>query len=294
MQRGDSMDGLLLLDKPTGMSSHDCVAFCRKRLKTKKVGHAGTLDVEASGVLVLGIGKGTRILRYLTADTKAYRFGITFNLTTDTLDHTGETTERKECDDFSSLHEMMRSFEGEYLQTPPAYSAVKVKGKKLYEYARKGEAVPDVPARKIRVGTFSQVGALETDNGLYRGDFFVEGSKGLFVRKLAADLARKIGTVAHTHYIRRERAGRFPIEECHSLEMLEKGDFTLVGLADALAHMPKIEGEPYKDRIQNGQFLPVEVEAPRVRLVDAEGVLLAIYKKIPDGIRPETVLMQGE
>jgi len=288
------MDGILLLDKPTGMSSHDCVAFCRKTLQTKKVGHAGTLDVEASGVLILGIGKGTRIMRYLTAEMKAYRFGITFNRTTDTLDHTGETTGQSAWSDFSTLPAAMKGFEGDYLQTPPAYSAVKVKGKKLYEYARKGEKIPAVPPRRIRVQSFTQVGDLTAEEGLYRGDFHVVASKGLFVRRLAADLAERIGTVAHTHYIRRERVGRFSIEECHSLEALEKGDFTLVSLADALAHMPLIEAGPHKEKIQSGQSLSMRIDAPRVRLVDDEGNLLAVYRKIPDGIRPETVLMQGE
>ncbi len=288
------MDGVLLLDKPTGMSSHDCVAFCRKKLNTKKVGHAGTLDVEASGVLVLGIGKGTRILRYLTAETKAYRFGITFNVTTDTLDHTGAPTERRDGADLSRLPEALQGFAGEYFQTPPAYSAVKVKGKKLYEYARKKEAIPEVPPRKLWVTAFSQRGDLEEEDGIHRGDFYVEGSKGLFVRQLAADLAARMDTVAHTHYIRRVRSGRFTIEECHSLASLERGDFTLVSLAAALAPMPKLAASAERDRIRSGQTLPWEVEAPRVRLVDDEGNLLAVYRKIPDGIRPETVLMQGE
>jgi len=140
--------GILLIDKPAGMTSHDVVNRIRRLYHTKKVGHAGTLDPEATGVLVLCLNKATKALQFLSADEKAYRCTMRLGTATDTYDASGTITESVPFTGYEHLEEVMNSFIGESMQTPPLYSAIKINGRKLYEYARAGETV-DVPPRKI-------------------------------------------------------------------------------------------------------------------------------------------------
>ncbi len=285
------MDGILLLQKPKGMTSHDCVDRCRKLFNTRKVGHAGTLDPEAEGVLVLGINKGTKIMPYLNQDTKAYRFGVVFNEETDTLDHTGEVVRTVEHHDFSMLEAALKQFRGDYLQTPPAYSAVKVNGKKLYEYARKGEAIPDVPPRKIRVYALKTERSPKPTNGLYEAEFYVKGSKGLFVRQLAKDIALKFGTTARTSFITRVQSGRFTIEEAHSFEAIENGRHKLLTLSEALSHLPAFTAHNEAAAVKKGRPLEIDHDAELLRVVDNENRLLALYRRDNGRYRAERVFL---
>lgn len=179
------MDGVLLLDKPAGMTSHDCVNIARKVLKTKKVGHTGTLDPNVTGVLPLCIGRATKISQFLTANEKEYLGEVTLGFSTTTEDADGEMVDRQfvegeitEEDVKSVFNEMM----GPSIQVPPMYSAVKVNGKKLYEYARAGIEV-ERPKREVTIENLELTSQItKTDDGLVKFSFRVRGSKGLFVQ----------------------------------------------------------------------------------------------------------------
>ncbi len=278
------MDGILLLNKPKGLSSHDCVNLVRMAYNTKKVGHSGTLDKEASGLLVLGINKGTKIMPFLNQDDKRYQFTIVFNEQTDTLDHTGKINDVKSQTDFSALDEVLASFVGEYLQTPPAYSAVKVDGKKLYEYARKNQAVPEVEPRKLKIYQLKRINDIEAKTPpTYQVTCEVHGSKGLFVRTLALDIAKRLNTVAHTQMIHRTQAGQFKLEDAYSLESLKANKTKLITLNDALESIPAITADQaMKRRISHGQKLSIIADKRYLKLIDeSTQSLLAIYEKDP-------------
>ncbi|MFW6299189.1 MAG: tRNA pseudouridine(55) synthase TruB [Bacillota bacterium] len=273
------MDGILILDKPTGLSSHDCVNTARRAFSTRKVGHSGTLDPEASGVLVLAINRATKILEFLNQDDKVYRFTVRFNETTDTLDHTGEVTGQMKDHPLDGLDHAMEAFIGRYNQTPPAYSAVKVKGKKLYEYARQNQAIPTVPARPIDVYSLTR----ETDpvyrDGMFDVTFKVHASKGLYVRKLAQDLADALGTLAHTTMIRRLKAGPFSIEKSTPFDDLKAKKPRLISMNQALSFMPEvILDEETAKRVGHGRKIELDRTEPLLRLV-RDDRLVAIYEK---------------
>lgn len=288
------MDGILILDKPEGLSSHDCVNEARRALHTRKVGHSGTLDPEASGVLVLAVNRGTKILEFLNQDDKVYRFTVRFNLETDTLDHTGAITRRNLDAPIDGLDDALELFRGDYAQTPPAYSAVKVNGRKLYEYARAGEAIPYVPARHIHVHSLTRESGIESVSGTHEATFRIHASKGLYVRKLASDIARALGTVAHTTMIRRLEAGQFTLERSISLEALREGEVSLLSMNDAVSHIPAVEAdEGMLQNIKHGRKLDLAREDPLIRLVKANS-LLAIYHKEDGGsYRAKKVFING-
>jgi len=289
------MNGIVVLNKPVGISSHDCVNLLRRTFSTKKVGHAGTLDKEASGVLVLGINKGTKIMPYLNQDDKGYAFTVVFNQATDTLDHSGEILEEKTWDDFSSLDNVLKAFLGPYEQQPPAYSAVKHQGKKLYEYARNNQAIPKVKPRDVYVYSLKPLSNLKKrPNGTYEIDLFVESSKGLYVRQLAMDIAKAIGTVAHTMRIHRTQSGQFAIEDATEIEELKAGKIKILSLHEALRSLPAIEvSDEDIFAIKNGQKLTLKHDASTIKLIDKNAELLAIYRQVDGAIyKAEKVFLQ--
>lgn len=278
------MDGILLLEKPKGYSSHDCVNLARMAFNTKKVGHSGTLDKEASGLLVLGINKGTKIMEFLNQDDKWYHFTVVFNVQTDTLDHTGKVVDKQKQHDFAKLDKVLKAFEGPYMQSPPAYSAVKVKGKKLYEYARRHETIPDVAKRSLKIYRLKRLNTLEKlANDTYQVTCEVYGSKGLFVRQLALDIAKKLGTVAHTSSIHRVQAGQFHVSDAFGLSDLKANKAPLISLNDALKNLPAMTVTPEMQmKIQHGQKLLIIAQDSLLKMVDKKHqTLLAIYEKDP-------------
>ncbi len=201
-------EGLLLVDKPGGMTSHDVVDVVRRTLGTRKVGHAGTLDPMATGLLILGVGRATRLLRFLGGLPKTYEGSARLGVETTTLDADGEVTaERPVTATEADIRDAMASLVGDSLQAPPAYSAVKVGGRKLYEAARKGEVLEAAP-RPIRVDAFALTGYRAPDV-----DFLVTCSGGTYVRVLLADVGSMLGCGAHLtaappHRDRHARRGR--------------------------------------------------------------------------------------
>jgi tRNA pseudouridine55 synthase len=214
------MDGLLLIDKPTGITSHKVVEIIRKKLRIKKVGHAGTLDPLATGLLVIMIGKATKLSNLLISQFKTYEVVMKLFLETDTDDITGKVikSERPKIFEIKKLQEIINYFNNyQYWQTPPLYSAIKIKGQKLYQYARKGIPV-EVPPRLVKI---AKIKLLNYFSAKAEVEFMVECSKGTYIRSLVKDIAKKLGTLATVSQLRRISSGIFHIEKAVKLEEVE-------------------------------------------------------------------------
>ncbi|MFD1735861.1 tRNA pseudouridine(55) synthase TruB [Bacillus salitolerans] len=288
------MDGILLLHKPKGLTSHDCVFKVRKLLKTKKVGHTGTLDPDVTGVLPICIGRATKIAEYVTGTSKTYIGEVTIGYSTITEDSSGEIVQKKEVDRTitrSEIEEVLQGLMGKQLQTPPMYSAVKVNGKRLYEYARKGMEI-ERPTREITIHDLQ----LLDDRSVFEGEtisfqFKVTCSKGTYVRTLAVTIGEKLGFPAHMSHLIRTASGGFQIEECITFEEIEKvlelGQIQsiLIPLERALAHLPNLQiDDKVAMKVRNGAVLEaVELlnNAPFIVLLDESHRALAIYEKHP-------------
>lgn len=214
-----SLDGILLVDKPDGCTSHDIVAHVRRQFRIKKVGHAGTLDPLATGLLILLLGKATKVSQYLISLSKAYEGEFLLGESTDSHDSDGEIVETHELpaglNEISLKAEMLR-FVGDQYQTPPMFSAKKHKGKPLYKMARQGQEV-EREARFIHVSAFDLTGI-----DLPHGGFHVACSKGTYVRTLIHDLGKKLGCGAHMTALRRTSIDRFNVKDAITMEELDE------------------------------------------------------------------------
>jgi tRNA pseudouridine55 synthase len=261
-----SRNGVLNVDKPAGPTSHDVVARVRRLAGTRRVGHAGTLDPAATGVLVVLLGVATRLAEYLTELPKRYEAMIRFGLRTDTQDTTGTVLTESDASALTAaaVEAALARFRGEILQTPPMVSAVKVEGKRLYELARRGETVE----RAARPVTIHELSLTEFHPGPAAWGRLVVGcSSGTYVRTLCADLGEALGVGAAMGALRRTRIGPFRVEEAVSLEALSRavdegrlGEVMLPPGA-AVAHLPAVTvGEPERERLLHG--MAVEAGAP--------------------------------
>lgn len=217
LQPAREMEGVLLVDKPQGLTSHDVVYHLRRKLQMKKIGHAGTLDPMATGLLVMLIGKATRISQYLISVDKVYEGEATLGVLTDSQDAEGEVMETRPVPELTAAQvaETMKGFLGDQYQTPPMHSAIKIDGVPLYKLARKGEAVEREP-RFIRVSSF----ALNSFTSP-KLTFTLHCTKGTYVRTIAYDLGQKLGCGAHLSALRRTGSGKFTIGQCLALEQIE-------------------------------------------------------------------------
>lgn len=269
------MDGILLINKPSGYTSHDVVNVLRKHLHTKKVGHCGTLDPDATGVLVVCVNKATKVLQFLTADTKEYIATLSLGKATDTYDASGTITDEKEYTTISNeeITKVIHSFLGAQKQVPPMYSAVKINGKKLYEYARAGKTITVEP----RDVTIKEIEVLNIqDNEI---TFRVVCSKGTYIRSLCVDIAKALGYPGHMASLIRSASGQFMLDTCYTLEEVEKGEFTLLSIDEALSTYPKICVED-----ENIVFHGKKIESNATGLTvicNKDGHALAMYQ--PDG-----------
>lgn len=211
------MDGILNILKPPGMTSHDVIQWVRKVFNEKRVGHNGTLDPGAAGVLPVFIGKATKIIPYIHEDRKVYRTEIIFGKSMDTQDQFGQVI-KEQIPNFSlnDLNCALNTFTGRIQQKPPMYSAIKIKGKKLYEYARQGESI-DVPTREIIVHSIE----LMHHNIPYNAFLNIECSKGTYVRSLCADIGESLGCGAYMGFLLRIGSGAFSISSSYTLEEIE-------------------------------------------------------------------------
>ena len=212
------LEGVLLIDKPIGLTSHDVVDRVRRKLKMKRIGHAGTLDPMATGLLIILVGKATKLSQYLMSLDKAYQGTITLGETTNTYDGEGEVMTTKSVPEVSQaeVQEVLNTFIGDQYQTPPMFSAVKIGGQPLYKMARKGKEVEREP-RFIRISKFDIMRF-----ALPEVDFSLDCTKGTYVRSLANDIGEKIGCGGYLSALRRNASDRFSIEDATPLEAFEE------------------------------------------------------------------------
>lgn len=250
------MNGILIVDKPGNYTSRDIVNIVSKELHTKKVGHTGTLDPMATGVLVLCIGEATKLVELLTSSSKEYIAGITLGMETDTLDEEGVIIKhdtRKVSD--NEIIDVLNSMKGSYEQEVPKYSAIKVNGKKLYEYAREGIDI-ELPKREVEIKEIELVSDIE--HGEYtKFQIKTKVSKGTYIRSLVRDIAYKLNTVGIMSSLRRIKQGKFDISESYTLEDIQNGNYKILSIEEALKDMYTIEldDELYK-KVSNGVKLP--------------------------------------
>lgn len=276
------MNGVIALNKPAGLTSHDCVFKIRKILKTKKVGHTGTLDPEVTGVLPICVGEATKLIPYLTDDRKKYIGEITIGFSTTTEDAHGEIIDQKKVDRVFTREEILKvlnQLTGDITQTPPMYSAVKVNGKKLYEYARAGIEVE----RPTRTVTIYEIILLD-DREVFEGDtisfkFEVFCSKGTYIRTLAVQIGELLGFPAHMSYLTRTKAGAFTIDDCVTFAELEENandstlDRVMLTMEQALNEYPRLDVNAKEEiRVFNGGFFPNSMNCK-------EGEYIAVYNE---------------
>lgn len=278
------MDGIINVNKPTGMTSHDVVYRLRKILGIKKIGHTGTLDPDASGVLPMCVGKGTKLAEHLTASDKCYKAELTLGAITDTQDASGEILEKFEVKvSRERLEEVLREFVGEIEQIPPMYSAIKIGGKKLYELAREGKTVE----RKARKITIHSAELEEFDEKSGKARISVECSKGTYIRTLCNDIGVRLGCGGYMSALERTRSGRFSIDNSFTLEEIEKmaadGDFGfMIPVEEALSDYERVVlGKRDTYRICNGlRFSVGSLKDNKIyRAFDEGGRFLALIKK---------------
>ena len=288
--KGDSgPDGVLIVDKPSGMTSHDVVDAIRKRFHTKRVGHAGTLDPDATGVLILGLGKATRFLSYAQASPKRYRTTAVFGVTTSTQDSSGEIVEKHPVDiSEAGVRAAMSSLTGEIEQIPPMVSAVKVGGERLYRKARRGESVE----RRARPVTIHEFELLSLTADPPEAALEVLCSGGTYVRTLVHDLGAKLGCGAHLRELRRTFNGGFTDSEAVPLDAVD--DSHLRPLADAVRELSRFEIDDEGARlVSHGRRLNVasnEFSQGEAVAVVRGGALVAVYVRKEDELVPDRVV----
>lgn len=287
------MNGVINVNKPLGVTSHDVVYRLRKMLSIKKIGHTGTLDPDASGVLPMCIGRATKVADMLTAQDKQYIAEVTLGSATDTLDKSGVVTETADVNvSNEDIKAVVHEFIGDIEQIPPMYSAIKIDGKKLYELAREGKEV-ERASRKVRI---DNIEILEIDLENKRFTMKVDCSKGTYIRTLCDDIGRRLGCFAHMSALERTKSGRFDISKAYTLEEIEEmylcGDLSFFVPVDVVfEEYPRLiinarkahkmcngtrvavqgidEGEVYRVYDESGNFLTIS---------QAENGLLKILK----------------
>ena len=277
---GDEMDRIYIIDKPEGLTSHDVVSKVRKILGRKSVGHTGTLDPFATGLLLVLSDEATKVARFLEAHDKTYLVKLKLGSKTDTGDLTGKVIETREVKnlDIKDIREVFNSFLGESEQIPPMYSAIKINGKKLYELARKGQEVERKP-RKIEI---TRLDLISYEDQVLT--FEVDCSSGTYVRTLGEDIANRLDTVGNLISLRRVRIGKFTINMAINIDDINEDNG--LSIMEALKEMPayKIYGEEERD-VLNGRPLKLPITDKYVLMVSGDGILKAIYYRDNDCYR---------
>ena len=294
--RNQNMNGIINLKKESGMTSHDAVFKLRKILGTKKIGHGGTLDPDVVGVLPIAVGKATRMVEFMQDEGKVYECEITLGYSTTTEDASGEIVDETpvlaSLDD-KIVDEAIASLIGPITQIPPMYSAVKVNGRKLYEYARTGQEV-DRPERQVIIYSFERTSPISYDGHLARFSFRVKCSKGTYIRTLSVDLGEKLGYAAHMSHLTRTSAAGLKLEDALTLEEItakvESGELDFLHpLEIGTGDLVKVFLTPEQaEEVRFGRF--IELEQPENQLAAFEGEkLLAILEKRENLYKPRKV-----
>jgi tRNA pseudouridine55 synthase len=279
-------DGLVVVDKPADWTSHDVVARLRRIAGTRKVGHAGTLDPMATGVLIVGINQATRLLGHLALHDKAYDATIRLGVTTTTDDAEGEVVEERDATGVSDdqIATVMATLTGDISQVPSAVSAIKVEGVRAYKRVRDGEQV-ELKPRPVHVARFDLQARRAGDlDGSIDLDVHVECSTGTYVRALARDLGAALGVGAHLTALRRTRVGTYGLDQAHSLEALE-ADLVVIPMADAaIATFPTVTvTSDEAKRVGHGQRLVLGIGDTTTAVLDPDGNLVALVER-RDGV----------
>ncbi|MDO8885445.1 tRNA pseudouridine(55) synthase TruB [Candidatus Oleimmundimicrobium sp.] len=289
-------DGLIVINKPAGVTSHDVVENIRKIIKIKKVGHTGTLDPDATGVLILLIGKATKIAQFLQNDDKEYWAEMVLGIKTDTQDASGKVVFQAPCRlSEKEVRQALNNFKGKIFQTPPMVSAVKIKGRALYKLAREGKEV-DRPSREI---TIHSIDFLKMESGPYPVvTFKVKCSKGTYIRTLCADVGDFLGCGARLKKLIRTSCGNYSLDDAHSIEEVKElassstiNDHIIL-IQDALKQFPSItlkgsyvkdilNGRPLTDEMAEGQLKEIK-KGQFIKVLDESKSLIAILKMVDD------------
>lgn len=268
------MDGILVINKPTGMTSHDVVNILRKKLKQKKIGHTGTLDPDASGVLIILLGKACKALQFLQDTDKVYKSSIQLGYNTDTDDIYGNKISEKEINLDFDFEKVLSSFTGKQRQKVPMTSAKKINGKKLMEYQREGITDLDVYT-DVEIYSIKRISKEDLS-------FVVHCSSGCYVRSICRDFGLKTDNLSCMKSLERIQVGRFTIDMAQNLEDVSLDSIQLYPLEMVLSHIEKIEYQPVKD-IYNGKSIRIETKADQICLYD-NNQPIAIYQRKSDDI----------
>ena len=270
-----NMNGILIIDKPSGLTSRDVVNEISKLFNTKEVGHTGTLDPLATGVLVICVGSATKLVEYLTHQDKEYIGECTLGINTDTLDITGNILEEKSVlIEKEKIESVLNSFKGEYLQEVPLYSSIKIKGKKLYEYAREGVDV-DLPSKRVKINSIELLD-YKYELGKTIFTFKCSVSKGTYIRSLIRDISKKLDTIGTMSNLRRTKVGDFKIESSKKLDEINSND--LINIIDVL-NIKKVNIPKNLEKlILNGSIIENKYDSEEVLFVK-DNQAIAIYKK---------------
>lgn len=272
------MDGIFFIDKPKGITSRDVVNTIIRKTETRKVGHTGTLDPIATGVLIVCVGKATKLVDILTSEDKEYEAEICLGVETDTLDAEGtilkkELVEKEE----NEIDSVLNSMVGEYDQEVPKYSAVKVDGKKLYEYARQNQEVA-LPSRRVSIFSLERISTIRKENGRLYFSIRTKVSKGTYIRSLIRDIAYKLNTVGIMINLRRIKQGKFSIDMCKKLDDIHLSD--LHSFASVLSDIYQVVvDDVLKKDVLNGKILANIYNQEKILFRDKDGYLLALYHR---------------
>lgn len=292
------MNGIINLRKEAGMTSHDAVFKLRKILKTKKIGHGGTLDPDVVGVLPIAVGKATRLVEFMQEEGKVYEGEITLGCSTTTEDASGDILERTpvtELIEEALIDEAMESMTGEIRQIPPMYSAVKVNGRKLYEYARVGQEV-ERPERQVTIYSFERTSPISYEDEQARFRFRVKCSKGTYVRTLSVDLGAKLGLASHMSQLTRTSSAGMSLDDALTLdeiaERVAEEDFSfLQPLELGIGDLVKIDlTKEQAEDVRFGRFIDVNSNETQVAGF-FQGKLLAILEKRDEECKPRKVFL---
>jgi tRNA pseudouridine55 synthase len=278
------VDGIILVDKPTAMTSHDVVALARRALGTRRLGHTGTLDPFATGLLVLLVGHATRLRPYVEGEPKVYDATIRFGVETDTDDATGAPTRAAPVPSAARISDGIAQLTGALEQVPPAYSAKQVGGVRAYTAARRGDPLV-LQAAPVIVHRWDVRGQRDSDL-----DVTIVCGGGTYVRSLARDLGAITGSAAHLAALRRIRSGHFDVADAATVERIKQGSTMVL---PARAAVPGLPAEELSDldarRVAHGQAVRASTAGTRAALVAANGALLAIADRDGDAWRPRLV-----
>lgn len=282
------MNGIIVINKPKDYTSRDIVNIVSKKLNTKKVGHTGTLDPLATGVLVLPIGRALKVSELLTSNTKEYIAEVILGYETDMLDITGTEIKRNIPNvTKEELLKVLKSYIGKYNQEVPLYSAVKVGGRKLYEYARSGTPVIP-PSKEVEVYSLELISDLKHIKGAVEFTIRCEVSKGTYIRSLIRDIAYSLNTYGTMKNLIRTRQGIFTLKDAYTLKDIEENNYKLLSIKECLPNIKTtVIEEPLLTKVKNGMVLDKFFEENMSLLLDKEGKEIAIYIASGDNkVRP--------